>query len=278
MSTLTDLLQKIGFRKSAKGLYLVLFFFLILPASFFYFVNGSSSNGYVVTEVIDGDTVIIEGSDNHVRYLDIDAPEILHEDSPGDPLGKEATNLNKSLVLGKKVKLEFDRGKFDAYGRELAYVYVDGVFVNQEIVRNGLARTLIIKPNGKYANIIYEAENEAKRERRGIWGDLDKLIPPSEDVNFLIKPSQASRYIDQRVVVRGKITDFRKSDKVIVLKMEDELDIVIFYDTLANFRFFGISPESYYVGKPVEVIGKVRMYKGRPEIRISHPMSIRTLG
>jgi len=200
MSTWMDLLQKIGFKKSAKGWYVILFFFLILSASSFYFINGSSSNGYVVTEVIDGDTVVIEGSDNHVRYLDIDAPEILHEDSPGDPLGKEATNLNKSLVLGKKVKLEFDNGKFDAYGRELAYVYVDGVFVNQEIVRNGLARTLIIKPNGKYANIIYEAENKAKRERRGIWGDLDKLNPPSENLNFLIKPSQASRYIDQRVV------------------------------------------------------------------------------
>lgn len=45
-----------------------------------------------------------------------------------------------------------------------------------------------------------------------------------------------------------------------------------------NFRFFGINPESYYLGKPVEVIGRVRMYKGRPEIRISHPISIRTLG
>jgi DNA/RNA endonuclease YhcR with UshA esterase domain len=45
-----------------------------------------------------------------------------------------------------------------------------------------------------------------------------------------------------------------------------------------NFRFFGINPESYYLGKPVEVIGKVRMYKGRPEIRIGHPISIRTLG
>jgi DNA/RNA endonuclease YhcR with UshA esterase domain len=41
-----------------------------------------------------------------------------------------------------------------------------------------------------------------------------------------------------------------------------------------NFRFFGINPESYYLGKPVEVIGKVRMYKGRPEIRIGHPISI----
>jgi micrococcal nuclease len=277
MSTFTVLLQKIGFTNKTKGLCLALLFFLVIPAFTFYFIRESSGDDYEVREVIDGDTVILEGTETHVRYLDIDAPELLHEDSPGDPLAEEATNLNKSLVLGKKVKLEFDKNKYDIYGRMLAYVYVDGVLVNQEIVRNGLARALIIKPNGKYASKIYEAEGLAKRERKGIWGDLSKLNPPPEDLNFLIKSSQASRYIDQRVVVRGKITDFRKSGKVLVLRMEDDLDIVIFYDTLGNFRFFDIDPETYYVGKPVEVVGKVRMYKGKSEIRVSHPMSIRVL-
>ncbi len=278
MSIFTVLLQKIGFKNKTKGLYLALLFFLIILASLFYLIRRSNGSDYEVREVIDGDTIILADRNyTHVRYLDIDAPELLHEDSPGDPLAEEATNLNKSLVLGKKVKLEFDKEKFDAYGRELAYVYADGVFVNEELVRKGLARTLIIKPNGKYAGVIYGAEEQAKRERKGIWGDLSKLNPPPEDINFLIKPSQASRYIDQRVVVRGKITDFRKSNKVIVLKMEDDLDIVIFPDNWEIFRFFGIYPESYYVGKPVEVIGKVRMYKGRSEIRISHPISIRVL-
>jgi len=61
------------------------------------------------------------------------------------------------------------------------------------------------------------------------------------------------------------------------LKMEDVLDIVLFPDSWSNFSFFNIIPEDYYLGKPVEVIGKVRMYRGRPNIRISHPISIRVL-
>jgi len=281
ISTLLALLRSAGLSRRYKGLCLLLA--IILLGLSIYFKSGSRTQldgggEYTVADVIDGDTVALNGSDTHIRYLEIDAPEILHSDSPGDPLAEEAKSLNERLVSGKKIRLEFDREKYDPYGRELAYVFADGVFVNEEIVREGLARAFIIKPNDRYADRILSAEEEAKRERRGIWGDLSSLKPPPDDVNFLIKPSQASRYNGQRVVVRGKITDSRKSSKVIVLKMESNLDITIFPDSWGNFRFFGINPETYYVGRPVEVIGKVRMYKGRPEIVINHPISIRTIG
>ncbi len=281
ISALITLLRRSDFSRRHRGLYLILA--LIILGLSLYFRSGSKTqldNGgeYTVADVIDGDTIVIKGVNTHIRYLEIDAPEVLHSDSPGDPLAEEARDLNRRLVSGHRVRLEFDREKYDSYGRVLAYVFADGVFVNEEIVREGLARAFIIKPNEKYADRILSAEEEAKRQRRGIWGDLSRLKPPTDDVNFLIKPSQASRYIDQRVVVRGKITDSRKSTKVIVLKMEDSLDITIFPDSWKNFGFFGINPETYYVGRPVEVIGKVRMYKGRPEIIINHPMSIRTLG
>ncbi|MBI2485684.1 MAG: thermonuclease family protein [Deltaproteobacteria bacterium] len=227
--------------------------------------------------VIDGDTVILGGVDTHVRYLGIDAPEIPTDESPGDPLSPESKQFNERLVLGKKVKLEFDKEKYDHYGRMLAYIYVDGIFVNEEIVRNGLARAFIIEPNNKYLEVIYKAEEQAKRERKGIWGELSKRKGTSENAKFLIKPSQASRYIGQRVVVRGKITDFRKSDKVIVLNMEGDMDVVIFSWDWRNFYFFGVTPEKYYLGKPVEVVGRVKMYRGKPQIVIGHPISIKDL-
>lgn len=280
ISVLLALLRRSGFSRRYRGLYLLLaIIFLGLPLYFKFGPKTQLDGGkYTVADVIDGDTIALNGVNTHIRYLEIDAPEILHSDSPGDPLAEEARDLNRRLVSGRRIRLEFDKEKYDPYGRGLAYVFADGVFVNEEIVREGLARAFIIKPNEKYADRILRAEEEAKRQRKGIWGDLGRLKPPPEDVNFLIKPSQAPRYIDQRVVVRGKITDSRKSNKVIVLKMEGSLDIAIFPDSWENFRFFGINPETYYVGRPVEVIGKVRMYKGRPEIVINHPMSIRTLG
>lgn len=276
------ILKKAGFFRKRKGLYLLLTLILILLPLFFKTELGGDGAGgteeSTVDRVIDGDTVVLQDtSSTHTRYLGIDAPEILTEESPGDPLSEEAQNLNRRLVDRKTVRLEFDQEKYDDYGRMLAYVFVDNTFVNEEIVKRGLARTLIIKPNDRYASVIYEAEEQAKRERRGIWGNLGSLKPPSENTNYLIKPSQASRYIGQRVVVRGKITDFRKSSKVLVLNMEDGLDIVVFSGDRENFSFFGITPEKHYVGMPVEVTGRVKMYKGKPQIIISHPISIRDL-
>jgi len=276
--TFLGLLKKVGyFIKPTKRILPLLILIFVALSIYFQSELSSDRNKYTVSEVIDGDTVTIKGFDASVRYLGIDTPEILTEDSPGDPLAEKARNLNRRIVNGKKVRLEFDKQKYDDYGRLLANVFVDTTFVNEEIVRSGLARALIIKPNEKYASRILEAERQAKRERRGIWGKLSELNPPPENKRFLIKPSQASRYVGERVVVRGKITDFRKSNKVLVLNMEDDLDLVIFPNSWDNFSFFGIIPEKYYVGEPVEVIGRVKMYKGTPEIIVSHPISIRSL-
>lgn len=260
-----------------KGPYFIVI--LSLPILAFLFISGLCGDDvYRVKSVIDGDTIVLEDiSGTNVRYLGIDSPEVQSLDGPGDPLSDEARRINKNLVEGKKVRLEFDEERFDPYGRTLAYVFVDGIFVNEQILRSGLAKALIIKPNDRYAERLLEAEKEAKDRRRGVWSDLSTLKSPEGNRNFVINPSSATRYIDQRVVVRGKITKFRKSDKVLVLKMEDVLDIVIFPDSLSNFSFFNIIPEDYYLGKPVEVIGKIRMYRGRPNIIISHPISIRAL-
>jgi micrococcal nuclease len=273
-----ELLKKLGyFKKPVKGILPLLILIILLLSIYFKADLSGNSNEYAVSEVIDGDTVIIRGIDAGVRYAGINTPEILTEDSPGEPLSEEARDLNKSLIHGKRVRLEFDEERYDAYGRILAYIFADGIFVNEELVRNGFARAYIIKPNEKYASRILEAERQAKLGRKGIWGNLEEFKPPSENRRFLIKPSQASSHVGERVVVRGKLTDFRKSDKVLVLDMEGDLDIVIFPSSWENFRILGIVPEESYLGELVEVIGTVKMYRGRPEIIISHPLSIRSL-
>src|SRR3972149_5856195 len=273
--TFLGLLKKLGyFKKPTKGIFPLLILILVLLSIYFRSELSSDRNKYTVSEVIDGDTVTIKGFDASVRYLGIDTPEILTENSPGDPLAEKARDLNRRIVNGKKVRLEFDKQKYDDYGRLLANVFVDNTFVNEEIVRSGLARALIIKPNEKYASRILEAEKQAKGERKGIWGNLSEFNPPPENKRFLIKPSQASRYVGERVVVRGKITDFRKSNKVLVLNMEDDLNLVIFPNSWDNFSFFGIIPEKYYVGEPVEVIGRVKICERRAEVVVSRPLSV----
>ena len=264
-------------RKRRKLSYL-LFLILIFGAYYFFEKTEQAPNSaeYTVLEVIDGDTVIIDDAKNsRVRYLGIDTPEIALQDSPGDPMSKEASEFNADLVDGKKVRLEFDEQKYDVYGRILANIYVGDLHVNEELLKEGLATVLIIEPNGMHSDIVYRALDEAKKEKKGIWRDLKYLVSSQRNHQFEVDLDKASRYEGKRIVVRGQIINSRKSDKVVVLNMEDKLDIVIFSNNLENFKYFGIKPENFYQDKQIEVIGRVKMHRGKPSIVVDHPMLLR---
>ncbi len=118
-----------------------------------------------VIKVIDGDTIIIEGG-YRVRYIGIDTPEIY----PGlEAFGMEAREANRKLVEGKEVRLERDVSETDKYGRLLRYVYVDDIFVNAELVRQGLAQVKAYPPDTKYQEYLEELETQARQASRGIW-------------------------------------------------------------------------------------------------------------
>lgn len=138
---------------------------VIFTTAFFLLVAGTANLPHQagVKRVIDGDTVVLE-SGQHLRYIGIDTPE--HTDT----LFSEAVELNRRLVEGKKVRLEYDVTKRDGHGRFLAYVFVDGQFVNLELVKAGLARVYTFPPNVKYAGQFLAAQKQAREKRFGIWG------------------------------------------------------------------------------------------------------------
>lgn len=126
-----------------------------------------------VTSVIDGDTIKImyEGKEETVRYLLVDTPETNHPRLGKQPLGSEATAENKRLIESGDVSIEFDVGdRFDDYGRLLAYIYVDGESVQEQLLEAGLARVAYVyPPNTRYVDEFEEVEDSAKEEGIGIW-------------------------------------------------------------------------------------------------------------
>ena len=68
------------------------------------------------------------------------------------------------------MRLVFGVERRDVYGRLLAYVYLGDRFVNAELVRRGLARTLTIPPNDRFAARFKRLEMAAARAGRGLWG------------------------------------------------------------------------------------------------------------
>jgi micrococcal nuclease len=126
----------------------------------------------VVTRDIDGDTAIVDvgGRKETVRFLAIDTPETHDPRKPVQCYGPEAAAYTKSRLTGKTVQLETDVETRDKYGRLLAYVILDGQRFNDELLRLGYARLLVIAPNGVYARSELTLELAARQARRGLWG------------------------------------------------------------------------------------------------------------
>ena len=120
--------------------------------------------------VVDGDTIVLDGKER-VRYIGIDTPETVHPRKPVQWMGKEASAANRLLVEGKRVQLEYDAQRTDKYGRTLAYVYIDGVMVNELLVRAGYARVSPYPPNVKHVQRFQAAQREARSLKRGLWSE-----------------------------------------------------------------------------------------------------------
>jgi micrococcal nuclease len=133
----------------------------------------AKQNEYVVTRILDGDTVILDTGET-VRYIGIDAPELGKKNGGPGFYAREASRFNKGLVLLKKVRLEFDKEKKDSYGRFLAYVYVKNTLVNSELVRQGYARVMTVPPNTKYKDLFVKNQKEAISKELGIWQEKKK--------------------------------------------------------------------------------------------------------
>lgn len=130
-----------------------------------------------VLRVVDGDTILVRGANGRserVRYIGVDTPESVKPDSPVECFGKEASDRNKQLVEGRKVRLVPDREAEDRFGRSLAFVYVGETFVNAQLISDGYARTIEIEPNTSKAEYFADLERVAIRTRKGLWRACDR--------------------------------------------------------------------------------------------------------
>ena len=136
---------------------------LVIGYGVWYTTSASAMEQALVVRVIDGDTIELQDG-SRVRYLGIDTPET------GEPYYVEAAARNKELVEGKVVYLQKGKRDRDEYDRLLRYVYIDGVFVNAELVAQGFATAYIFDTDEWYSQTLVRLEQYAKMKGRGLWG------------------------------------------------------------------------------------------------------------
>lgn len=113
----------------------------------------------IVTKIIDGDTVIVEGGED-VRLLGIDC------DEKGRTCYTPAKKRIDELLLGKSVSLERDGDDKDMYGRSLRYIFLDGKNINEQMVEEGYCVARFVG-DSKYKLDIQNAEENAIMNKVG---------------------------------------------------------------------------------------------------------------
>lgn len=139
-----------------------------------------------VKEVYSGHSVKLK-PDHRAMYAGIRAP---YED---EPLFEESRRRNAELVQGKKVRLRFDKVDRDKKGRLYPYVFVDGDFINERLVREGLAYARVTSDTQRFAAELLAAQAEARRAKRGLWKhqtkDKEKRYPADPKYGNFHRPS-----------------------------------------------------------------------------------------
>lgn len=154
--------------------------------------NRGGDTTYSVKRVSDGDTIAVtdsKGNSFTVRFACTDAPEIPH--SNAEKQSRKLTDKNQfnwGLKAQSRVQQLVKKGgdrvlltitDTDQYKRKIGEVRLsDGTFIQQVLIREGLA--MVYQPylkNCPSANLVQQAEAQAKKNKRGIWGDA-KFTPP----------------------------------------------------------------------------------------------------
>jgi inner membrane protein len=170
---------------------IVFFVVVSVLAVLFFFVSRTGFDGLLyrlggadqvygrVTKVTDGDTLSVEvyGRVQPVRLIGVDTPETVAPDQPVGCYGKEASAYTKKTLAKNLVRLEIPRigDSEDAYGRTLAYVYLDpggdGAYehlFNEDLIVFGLARTTTFSHT--YRRRFERLREEAEDRGAGLWG------------------------------------------------------------------------------------------------------------
>ncbi len=227
----------------------------------------------VVQSVIDGDSLTLADG-RTVRMVGIQAPK-LPKGRPNFmewPFAREAEAKLAALVEGRTVALHVGGTPQDRYGRVLAQlVRDDGLWVEGELIRSGLARVYTFPDNRAGAAEMLALEREARAEKRGLWADPFFAIR---------KPEDAGRYVGDLQLVEGKIVDGARTANAVFLNFgvdwHTAFTLRLNTEALRLFRADKVDPLAL-IGATVRVRGYIRRDRERAIMDITHPEEIERL-
>jgi micrococcal nuclease len=234
----------------------------------------------VVTEVVDGDTVMLDNG-MVVRMIGTQAPKLPlgREGYPTWPMAEEAKALLQELVLGKSVQFGFGGEEVDRYERALAHVFVTDaagepeLWAQQAMVSAGMARVYSFPDNRKCLAELYAAEMQARLKGLGIWTD------PFYAIRLAERPDEVLARAGWYELVEGRVLLADEAGSRLYLNFgrhwKEDFTVVIERAALRLFEEDGRDPLALE-GALIRVRGWVDDWDG-PRIEVTHPEQIEVL-
>ena len=145
---------------------------LIIPLNVM--ATESTSDEVTLSNCVDGNSArfMLGLTEIKVKFLGIEVEEKIIDD--------ETDEINDSFVKdyvcnsfksAKKIKIEYEPNaeRQDKYGRTQAWVYVDGVLLQEDLVKQGYAKVVYLNDDYLHAVELKDALTYAKEKKLGIW-------------------------------------------------------------------------------------------------------------
>lgn len=193
-----------------------------------------------------------------------------------DPFGAEAREGLRALLQGVQVRLSYGGDPRDRYDRALAQVHtlspdgVEDIWVQDALVRLGLARVYTWPDEQIDADALYAAEGLARVQAQGLWAD------PAYEVRGP-EPNALAQHVDSLQLVEGIVTSTAdiRGRAYLNFGADYRSDFTVAVAKKHRKRFKAVDPVSLE-GARIRVRGWVELTNG-PMIWASHPARIEVL-
>ena len=185
------------------------------------------------------------------------------------------TSALAALIAGREVTLRGEDDTPDRYGRQPAFVFVDGseTPVQASLLADGTALVSGTAPNKDCAAVLMAAEAGARQAKNGIWGDPAALKNAES-------PGDILAGIGRFTVVEGKVLSVRQAGATTYLNFgrnwTRDFAVTISRRTMAAFEAAGIGLKSLE-NRRIRVRGWVEA-RGGPRIEVIGVGQIEVLG
>lgn len=138
-------------------------------------LNFKTEKTFIVSRVIDGDTIVVSmnGVNQSVRFIGVDTPELREKEC----FATQAKDITEAFLLGKEIKMEIDasQSEKDRYNRLIRYVFIDEMNFSDFLIKEGYGKEYTFSNKYKYSDQFKASQKEAKKNLKGMWEECRSL-------------------------------------------------------------------------------------------------------